>query len=83
LPVRSGFGHLLDPSNRLLVRSGFGHLLDPSNRLSLFNVLPLPFSRMMVGMTYYVGRTLRRVCSLFVALGTLFIMFGTKLSGGN
>jgi len=38
---------------------------------------------MMVGMTYYVGRTLRRVCSLFVALGTLFIMFGTKLSGGN
>jgi hypothetical protein len=38
---------------------------------------------MMVGMTYYVERTLQRVCSLFVALGTLFVLFGTKLSSGN
>jgi hypothetical protein len=40
----------------LLVRSGFGHLLDPPNGLSLFDVLPLPFSQMMVGMTHYVWK---------------------------
>jgi hypothetical protein len=29
-----------------------------------------------------VGRMLQRICSLFVALGTLFVLFGTKWNSG-
>jgi hypothetical protein len=29
-----------------------------------------------------VGRMLQRICSLFVVLGTLFVLFGTKWNGG-
>ena len=38
---------------------------------------------MMISVTLCVGRMLQGVSSQFVVLGTLFILFRTKLSGGN
>jgi hypothetical protein len=67
----------------IIAGKAFGLLLNPPSGLNLFDVLPLLFSRMMVGVTWYVGRMVQEVSSLFIVLGTLFIPFGTKWSGGN
>ena len=67
----------------MLIRSGFGLLLDDPSGLNLFYVPPLFFSRMMVGVTWCVGRMVQGVSSLFIVLGTLFVLFWTKWSGEN
>jgi len=86
-------GHLVEFfGDRIIIDSGLGRdaqckewIWPPSRSpewIKLIQCTPT-FSWMMVGMAYYVGRTLQRICSLFLALGTLFVLFETKLSDGN